>query len=249
MPHEVSFNQINMLQDNQALSSDSYILYQPNPTKQILLYDAASCSSVLTFLKMNNFRTTIHKVTNAEFMSENGRLPVVVERGSDTPICGFSEVFWHVTRKLNSERDLLMLAYMDWVETKFLEAEMYICWCHEQVLNDYTKIRYTHDLPWPVSSILFNRKRAEIQMNIGKKFKNFEDFLEKFSQFLTQLNKRIGSGPYCLSDTNPSCVDALIYGHTKTILSTNLNPKFQDLVNRQRRIMSLKELIDENYPS
>lgn len=244
-----------MLQQISAFTSttmSTLYLYQPNPTKQILLYDLATSSSVLTFLKMNNIESFIKNFTNTEFMSENGRMPVVVERDSTKagPMCGFNEVFWHVTRMLKHSPTLLELAYMDWVESNFLEAEMYICWCHKPVVSEYTQPRYTYDLPWPISSILFNRKKAQMQNSIGKKYRSFEDFLEKFNQFLSQLNKRIGNRPYCLSDTSPSCVDALIYGHTKAILNTNLNlPKLVDVVTRQRRIQSLTDLINRDYPS
>lgn len=227
-------------------------LYQPNPTKQILLYDLATSSSVLTYLKMNKIPNYIKNFTNTEFMSENGKMPVVVEKDNNKvgPLCGFNEVFWHVTRLLKQTPTLLELSYMDWVESNFLEAEMYICWCHKPVINEYTLPRYTYDLPWPVSNILFNRKSAQMQNNIGKKYKSFDDFLDKFNHFLSQLNKRIGNRAYCLSDSSPSCVDALIYGHTKAILNTNLNlPKLVDVITRQRRVQNLKELIERDYPS
>lgn len=231
---------------------DNFILYQPNPTKQILLHDAATSSSVCTYLKMNNFSSRFENKTNAEFMSENGRLPVVVEKDSDKLMCGFTEVFWHVSRKLNRMPSLLELAYMDWVESKFLEAEMYICWCYEPVLLKYTRPRYTYDLPFPVASILFNRKKTQIQEIVGKKFKDFDDFLRRFEHFLTQLNKRIGAKSYCLSETDPSCVDALIYGHTKAIktISLELPPKFVAALTKQRRIMHLTDdRIEKDYPS
>lgn len=225
-----------------------FILYQPSPTKQLLLYDMATSSSVLTFLKMKGIPTTIRSQANAEFMSENGRLPVVIEREDDIPMCGFSQVFWRVTRKQNYAPNLLELSYMDWVDMNFLEAELYICWCHDQVVQDYTKPRYTHELPWPASTILFNRKRTQVMENIGVKYENFDKFLESFNEFMTNLNRRIGSKKYCLGN-EPSGVDALIYGHVNAISSSNLHPKLLNAITRQRRVMNLSQVVDELYPS
>lgn len=228
---------------------ESFVLYQPQPMKQILLYDMATSSSVLSFLKMKGIPTSIRKVTNTEFMSDNGRVPVVVDRNHDEPMCGFTEVFWHVSRMSNYTPTLLELAYMDWVQSKFLEAELYICWCHEQILTTYTKTRYTYDLPWPVSTVLFKRKRTQMQNDLGNKYKTYDEFLRSFNQFLSLLNKRIGNRPYCLSESSPSCVDALIYGHTKAILSSSLDPRLVDAINKQRRITNLTDLIEGSYPS
>lgn len=225
-----------------------FILYQPSPTKQLLLHDMATSSSVLTFLKMRGIQTTIKSQTNAEFMSVNGRLPVVIERDNDIPMCGFSQVFWRVIRKQSYTPNLLELAYMDWVDLNFLEAELYICWCYGQVVQDYTKPRYTHDLPWPVSSILFNKKRVEIMENVGIKYKNFDEFMEKFNEFMTTLNKRIGNKRYCLG-SEPSSVDALIYGHVNAISSSNLDPKLLNVITKQRRVMNIRQVIHELYPS
>lgn len=232
-----------------TLEGREFVLYQPNPTKQILLYDMATSSSVLTYLKMNNIRFSIRNQTNTEFMSDNGRLPVVVERDSDKPMCGFKEVFWHVARISNHVPTLLELAYMDWIETKFLEAEMYICWCYEPVLNDYTKSRYTHDLPWPISNILFKHKRDEVQMLVSQRFTDIKDFSDKFNQFLSQLSKLIGNHPFCPNEPNVSAINALIYGHANAILSTNLHPKMVEAIRWHKRIENFVGMIEKNHPS
>lgn len=237
------------VQHQGSFHEKEFVLYQPNPTKQILLYDMATSSSVLTFLKMHLIPFSIKNQTNTEFMSENGRMPVVIEQHNERPMCGFKEVFWHVAKSSNYVPSLLELAYMDWVETKFLEAEMYVCWCYEPVLNEYTKNRYVHDLPWPVSILLFNRKRAQMQSNVGRRFEDFKDFLSKFNQFLTQLNKVIGNRAFCPNEPSPSALNALIYGHANAIISTKLHPKLVEAITWQRRVENLVKLIDEHYPS
>lgn len=209
----------------------------------------ATSSSVLTFLKMHMIPFSIKNQTNTEFMSENGRMPVVMEKNNDKPMCGFKEVFWHVARSINYLPSLLELAYLDWAETKFLEAEIYICWCHEPVLNEYTKNRYMHDLPWPVSSILFKQKKNHMQETVGKRFTDFKDFLNKFNQFLNQLSKLIGNKPFCPNEPSASALNALIYGHANAITNTSLHPKFAEAITWQRRIESLVRLMDEHYPS
>lgn len=226
-----------------------FILYQQNPTKQILLYDMATSSSVLTFLKMHSIQFSIKNLTNTEFMSENGRMPVVIEKDTVRPMCGFKEVFWHVSKKINYQPTLLELAYIDWIESKFLEAEMYICWCFEPILNDYTKGRYMHDLPWPVSTILFNKKRNKINRTIGRRFDSLNTFFASFNQFLTKLSKLIGNKSFCSNNSSPSAVNALIYGHAKAIVSTKLHPKLVEAITWQKRIENLVNLIEDLYPS
>lgn len=233
----------------QSIHEKEFILYQPNPTKQMLLYDMATSSSTHMFLKMHSLRTTIKNCTNSEFMSDNGKIPVVIEKDNDKPMCGFRDIFWHVSRGLNQTPSLIEVAYMDWIETKFLEAEMYVCWCYKPVVDEYTKARYTYDLPWPVSTILFNQKRREIESGLGDRFSSFDDFLKQFNQFLGQLNKLVGNRPFCLNEPNPSPVNALIYGHTHTILSSKLHPKLRDAITRQRRVENLIHQIEEVYLS
>lgn len=225
------------------------VLYQPNPTKQMLLYDMATSSSVLAFLKMHLVPFTIKNQTNTEFMSENGQIPVVIAEGNDRPMCGFKEVFRYINRNSNHVPSLLELAYLDWIETKFLEAEMYICWCHEPILNEYTRTRYTYDLPWPISNILFHKKRQEIQTSLGKRFNDFNDFADKFNKFLDQLNKLVGNREFCPNEASPSAVNALIYGHANAILSTRLHPKLVEAIKWHKRIENFVQLVEEYYPS
>lgn len=231
-----------------AIDTTECLLYQPNPNKAILLYDMATSSSVLTFLKMNNIQTEIKNLTNTEFMSKNGRMPVVFEKNSDHPMCGFIDVFWYVNRKLNRSPTIEELAYIDWVETNFLEAEMYLCWCYEPIVNDYTRNRYTYDLPWPVSTILFNRKREQMRKNVGNKFKDFDQSLSKFESFLTKLNFKINR-PAGSEDQIPSCVNALVYAHTKAITNTKLHPRFTNALTNKRRIIHLTEDVERQFPS
>lgn len=234
---------------DKALSDRQFILYQPNPTKQMLLYDMATSSSVLTYLKMNQIPCIIKNQTNTEFMSENGRLPVVIEQDSDRPMCGFKDVFWHIARISDQVPTLLELAYMDWIETKFLEAEMYICWCYEPVLNDYTKSRYTHELPWPISTILFRQKRDQIQAMVSHRYADIKDFSDKFNQFLSQLSKLVGNRPFCPIEAGASAINALIYGHANAILTTDLHPKMVEAIKWHKRIENFVRLIEEHHPS
>lgn len=239
---------------------EDFILYQPHPQKQMLLYDLATSFCVLTYLKMKSIPASIKVATNAEFM-HSGRLPIVYEKSSEKVMCGFTDVFWHLTRKLNETPSMLEICYMDWVETKFLEFEMYISWCNEILSEVYTRNWYTYDLPWPLTNILFNRKQKQMKLSVNSKFESHDDFMDKFKDFLSKLNKRIGNKPYCLSETSPSCVDALIYGHktalfkTKDLLesrgvsSPNVITLMVDAITKQRRIVNLTESISRDFPS
>lgn len=224
-----------------ALQDREFILYQPHPTKQILLYDLATSLSVQIYLRMNQIPFSIRNRENTEFMSENGRLPVVLERDNDTPMCGFKDTFWHIARVSNYVPPLLELAHMDWIETNFLEAEMYICWCHEPVLNDYTRNHYTHALPWPISIILSRQKRNQICETVSRRYTDIKDFSEKFNQFLSQLSKLI---QFHSDASSVSAINALIYGHAKAILSTDLHPKMMEAIKWHKRIENFVRSIE-----
>lgn len=228
-----------------------YTLYQPVPNKQMLLYDLATSSSVLTYLKMQGITTHIRSTSNSEFMSENGRLPVVLQRNNDRPLCGFMDVFWHVSRSRNYEPKLLELSYMHWVESEFLKAERYLCWSNEQVVQEYTKPQYIYDLPWPISSILFARKQSQMRTT---SFRDFDHFIASFKSFLDQLGKRVGNKTYALEDAipgGPSGVDALIYGHVNAIKNTRIHQivRVTSAIDEERRIVRLVERVERNYPS
>lgn len=224
-----------------------FILYQPSPTKQ-LLYDTAASLSVIVLLKMKGIPNKIKTRPNALEMSENGRLPVVVEKTDDVPMCGFNQVYWRVARKQDYVPRLLELAYMEWVDLNFLEAELYICWCHNQVVQDYTKSRFICDLPWPASTLLFNRRRAQMIDIIGVKYESFDQLLEKFNIFMAHLNSRIKVNRFFFGK-EPSGVDALIYGHVNAISSSNLHPKLLNAITMQRKVMNLCQMVQEHYPS
>lgn len=237
-------------QTSSSLQTDrKFTLYRPHPTKQILLYDMATSTSVLTFLKMNQYDVSIRNQPNVEYMSENGRLPVVIEQGQDKPMCGFKEVFWHIARTTDYVPSVLELTYMDWIETKFLEAEMYICWCCESILNDYTKNRFTYDLPWPISDILYKNKRNQIQEAVGRRFTDWTDFSDKFKSFLDQVSRLIGSKPFCPNTTSPSAINALVCGHASTILDIDLHPKIVEAIKWHKKIENFSKLIEEHYLS
>lgn len=242
------------------------LLYQPIQSKQVLLYDAASSSAVLTYLKMHKASVTTIETVNAEWMSDEGRLPVVIDTSHeeeedsepsisnknflmsrDKPLFGFKEVFWYIARQNNQRPTLQELSYIDWIESSFLEAEMYLCWCYGPITSNYTKPRYTYGLPWPISTILFNRKRSHMQASLGRRFRDFDDFLSNFNQLLTQVSKLIGNKPSWLKDSGPSAINALIYGHANAILNTALNPKLVNAVTVQRRINILAETIENQY--
>lgn len=235
-------------EDKYGSSPKEYVIYQPNPAKQILLYDLATSYSVQIYLRMNNIPYTIKNQSNAEFMSENGRLPVVFERDNDKPMCGFKEVFWRTKNRTDYKPFIGELACLDWVETGFLEAEMFLCWCHEPLLNEYTKIRYTYDLSWPISSLLLRNKRQQMQSTLSRRFMDFKDFSEKFNNFLSQLSKILGNRDFCKME-EPCVMNALIYGHASAILQTDLHPKIVEAIKWHKRIENFVRFIDEHYPN
>lgn len=143
------------------------ILYQPYEVEQILLPDNANCLAVQAFLKMCQLKFEIEPRKNAEFMSPSGRVPFI--RCNNKLISEFDTIVTYVGNKgkslsshLDHEARIDMRAYISLVNNVFVNAELYICWVDETVLNSVTKPRHGSVYPWPLNHYMNWQKRREI---------------------------------------------------------------------------------------
>ncbi|XP_014783077.1 metaxin-2 [Octopus bimaculoides] len=208
---------------------DDAALYQPYEKEQILLTDSANCLSVKTFLKMCGLNFNLELRVNAEEMSPSGKIPFIkvgpfLISEMDPIIAFVNTKGFHISNHLSDSQQSEMRAYMALVESILINAELYLSWCHEDVYYEITKPRYGACYPWPLNMILPLKKFTEIKnrlTSIGWFNKSFEEVCEQIKTCCQVLSERLGNQTYFFGD-KPTELDALVFGHLFTLLTTNL---------------------------
>ncbi|XP_006000662.2 metaxin-2 [Latimeria chalumnae] len=230
-------------------------LYQPVKGEQILLSDNASSVAVQAFLRMCNLPARVVCRANAEFMSPSGKVPfihvgnqVVSELG---PIVQFAKAKGHsLSDGLDEVQKAEMKAYMELVNNMLLTAELYIQWCDETTAGEITRPRYGSPYPWPLNYILAYQKQWEVRRKmkaIGWAGKTIEQVYEDVDQCCQALSQRLGSQPYFFS-RQPTELDALVFGHLFTILTTQLtNDELCGKVKKHGNLTTFCTRIEQQY--
>ncbi|XP_068101558.1 metaxin-2 isoform X1 [Hyperolius riggenbachi] len=230
-------------------------LYQPLKSEQVLLSDNASCLAVQAFLQMCNLPVQVVCRANAEYMSPSGKVPfihvgnqVVSELG---PIVQFVKAKGHsLSDGLDEVQRAEMKAYMELVNNMLLTAELYIQWCDEATLEEITQPRYSSPYSWPLNFILVLQKKWEIKRKmkaIGWAGKTLDQVYEDVDQCCQALSQRLGTQPYFFSK-QPTELDALVFGHLFTILTTQLtNDELREKVKNYSNLIAFCRRIEQNY--
>uniref|UniRef100_A0A8C2PXH2 Metaxin-2 n=1 Tax=Cyprinus carpio TaxID=7962 RepID=A0A8C2PXH2_CYPCA len=230
-------------------------LYQPLKEDQILLSDSASSLAVQTFLRMCGLPVQVSCCANAEYMSPSGKVPfihvgnqVVSELG---PIVQFIKAKGHsLSDGLDDVQRAEMKAYMELVNNMLLTAELYIQWCDDYTATEISRPRYSSPYSWPLNHILAYQKQWEVRrkMNvIGWSGKSLEQVYEDVSQCCQALSQRLGTQPYFFSK-QPTELDALVFGHLFTILTTQLtNDELAEKVKSYTNLLSFCHRIEHTY--
>ncbi|XP_076241086.1 metaxin-2 isoform X2 [Calliopsis andreniformis] len=208
----------------------SITLYQPYEVEQILLPDSANCLAVQAFLKMCGLEFQIVLRRNAEYMSPSGRVPfikcgafLVPEFENIVSFIGTKGV--SLTNDLSTTCKADMRAYISLVNNVFVNAELYICWIDNETLNEVTKPRYGSVYPWPLNHFLSWQKRKEVIKKLsvlGWYNKTIEDICSEVKTCCSALSGRLEGTKYFFGDTTPNELDALVFGHIFTIITTPL---------------------------
>ncbi|KAL0131633.1 hypothetical protein PUN28_002881 [Cardiocondyla obscurior] len=206
-------------------------LYQPYEVEQILLPDNANCLAVQAFLKMCQLDFQIEPRKNAEFMSPSGRVPFI--KCGTKLISEFDGIVEHIKSKGTSLSEDLdpagkvdMRAYQSLVNNVFLNAELYICWVDPTILNGLTKKRHGSVYPWPLNHYLNWQKRREVIKKLsvlGWYKKSLDEVFDDVKKCCIALSERLADEEFFFGKIRPNELDALVFGHIFTILTTPLS--------------------------
>ncbi|ENN81246.1 hypothetical protein YQE_02340, partial [Dendroctonus ponderosae] len=224
-------------------------LFQPYEVEQILLPDNANCLAVQAFLKMCNLEFQVEPRANAEDMSPTGKVPFIkVGRFVTAELEGIVQFVngkdISLTDKLDNEQKSDLRAYMSLIKNVIEVAELYYCWNDRETYNEVTSVRNGSVYPWPLNHI----KNIEKKHQVVKKLKvldwyhkTIEEVHQEVQSCCEALNVRLDNKPYFFAE-GPTELDALVFGHLFTILTTPLTRK--DLAKIVRRIFNLDEKFD-----
>ncbi|XP_045223241.1 metaxin-2 isoform X1 [Macaca fascicularis] len=209
----------------------------------------------LAFLQMCNLPIKVVCRANAEYMSPSGKVPfihvgnqVVSELG---PIVQFVKAKGHsLSDGLGEVQKAEMKAYMELVNNMLLTAELYLQWCDEATVGEITHARYGSPYPWPLNHILAYQKQWEVKRKmkaIGWGKKTLDQVLEDVDQCCQALSQRLGTQPYFFNK-QPTELDALVFGHLYTILTTQLtNDELSEKVKNYSNLLAFCRRIEQHY--
>uniref|UniRef100_A0A3Q2YJW7 Metaxin 2 n=1 Tax=Hippocampus comes TaxID=109280 RepID=A0A3Q2YJW7_HIPCM len=133
---------------------------------------------------------------------------------------------------------------------QFTKAKLYIQWCDDGTAAEITRPRYSSPYSWPLSTILAYQKQWEVRrkMNaIGWGGKNLEQVYEDVSQCCQALSQRLGTQPFFFNK-QPTELDALVFGHLFTILTTRLtSTELAERVRGYGNLLSFCRRIEQTY--
>uniref|UniRef100_A0A8C6S9L8 Metaxin 2 n=1 Tax=Neogobius melanostomus TaxID=47308 RepID=A0A8C6S9L8_9GOBI len=203
------------------ISISTFVLFTED---QILLSDCASSLAVQAYLRMCGLPVQIICKVNAEFMSPSGKIP-----------------FIHVGNQVVSELGPIV---------QFTKAKLYIQWCDDATAAEITRPRYSSPYSWPLCKILAYQKQWEVRRKInaiGWGGKSLEQVYEDVSQCCQALSQRLGTQPYFFNK-QPTELDALVFGHLFTILTTRLtSTELAERVKSYSNLLSFCRRIEQTY--
>uniref|UniRef100_A0A670I433 Metaxin-2 n=1 Tax=Podarcis muralis TaxID=64176 RepID=A0A670I433_PODMU len=173
---------------------------------------------------------------------------VVSELG---PIVQFVKAKGHsLSDGLDEVQKAEMKAYMELVNNMLLTAELYLQWCDDATVQEITHPRYGSPYPWPLNRILAYQKQWEVRRKmkaIGWGSKSLDQVLEDVDQCCQALSQRLGTQQYFFNK-KPTELDALVFGHLFTILTTQLiSDELSEKVKGYSNLIAFCRRIEQHY--
>ncbi|XP_071439589.1 metaxin-2-like isoform X2 [Hetaerina americana] len=234
---------------------DDINLYEPYEVEQVLSTDYANCLAVQAYLKMCKLNFNVEMRSNAEFMSPSGQVPFIrcgsfVISELDPIVAFFTHKNVSLSESLSEKEKADMRAYMSLVNTVLTNAEQYVLWNVPEVLNSVTKPRYGSVYPWPLNTFMCWRKRCQCLSRLkvyGWASKTLAEVYEEVQKCCYNLASRLGQGPYFFGG-KPTELDALVFGHVFTLMSTPLpDNRLASIVRNFPELRKLSNHIEGEY--
>ncbi|XP_005104660.1 metaxin-2 [Aplysia californica] len=208
---------------------DDVCLFQQYQVEQITLPDYAQCLAVRTFLHMNGLRFRVEQRTNAEEMSPSGKVPFIqvglyLVSEMDPIVAFVGTKGFSLSRELSDTERSEMRAYMSMVENILGNAELYMAWLNAEIATEVTKPRYGCSFPWPLRWILPWSKQREIRARLKSNDwadKSLDEVCAEVKVCCQALSERLEKKEFFFGD-RPTELDALVFGHLYTLLTTIL---------------------------
>ncbi|ESP02991.1 hypothetical protein LOTGIDRAFT_185769 [Lottia gigantea] len=234
---------------------DNACLYQPYQVEQITFPDYATCLSVKTFLHMCSLDFHTELRINAEEMSPSGKVPFIhvgafLVAELDPIIAFVNTRGFHLSRELNESERSEMRAYMALIENILVNAELYLAWVDETVSEEITKPRYGYVHPWPLNRLLPWQKQRSMKArlkSISWSNKTIDEVCEEVKTCCQALSEKLDNKQYFFG-TRPTELDALVFGHLYTILTTRLPvSRFAVIVEGFSNLAAFCKRVEENF--
>ncbi|XP_037725767.1 metaxin-2 [Drosophila subpulchrella] len=222
----------------EAWPADAH-LHQPPEETQLLLAERSSCLSVKTYLGMCGLPIVERISNNAEFMSPGGRLTrlPLLRLGPVKTVAEFEPIVaqaeamqggqaldsWMSEDQRDNVRSLV-----NYVENVFTLAEIHMSFVDEVNYQRYTATRSGAAYPWPLSFLRRRAKKKEA-LRILKVYQwedqNNDQVLHEVGvcadTLMGQMEQNEPEEHY-FCGSRLCALDALVFGHVATILTTAL---------------------------
>jgi len=229
--------------------------FQPYEVEQVLLPDNASCLAIQAFLHMANLDFTVEMRSNSEHMSPSGKVPFIragafVISEMDPIVAFVNTKGISLTSTLDASQRADMRAYMSLVNNVMGNAELYISWLDDLTANEVTKPRHMSVYPWPLNHLLTWQKKNQVVKRLsalGWTSKSMEDVYSEVETCCRALSERLDMSPYFFG-ARPTELDALVFGHLFTVLTTPLpDNRLKMIVQQFTNLVKLCENIETDY--
>lgn len=255
MPQVLLTDSISVELGAQEPWSNDVKFFQPYEVEQILLPDNAQCLAVQAFLKMTRLGYAMEMRGNAEHMSPSGKVPFIksgafVVAELDPIVAFVANKGVSLTEGIDTSQKADMRAYMSLVNNVLANAELYVTWNDQVTYEEVTQPRYGSVYPWPLNRILTHQKRQQVLRRLrvmGWKHKTMEEVYAEVDHCCTALSERLDKQDFFFGN-RPTELDALVFGHLFTLLTTPLpDNRLATIVRSYSNLVHLCQIVERDF--
>lgn len=230
-------------------------LYQPYEVEQVLLPENAGCLATQAFLKMCGLNFSVEMKRNAESMSPSGKVPFIkcgafVISEFDPIVAFVNTKGIHLSEHLDNAQRADMRAYISLINNVLANTELYISWIDGVTLEEVSKPRYGSVFPWPLNHVLTFKKQLEVRRKLGAlgwTKKTLDEVYTEVDNCCHALSERLDKQTFFFNN-KPTELDAMVFGHLYTIITTPLpDNRLATVVRSYRNLVDLCQTIEHRY--